>query len=161
MSDRPERRDSGPTLSPEQHLVSFLAGRGVPCPRCRYNLRDLLSGRCPECGIPLALTVKDRGRSIVPWLMAVVPCAAAAGLGLPLLLLELKERVWHSPDLANVYARAGLVYLWAMVPLAVALCVSRRRFMRLRRRWQWGVGAAVLLVTAAMVAILGYGWKWV
>lgn len=31
-------------------LRMYLAGRDRECPMCRYNVRDLTSGVCPECG---------------------------------------------------------------------------------------------------------------
>ncbi len=37
------------------HCLSECAD--IPCPQCTYNLRQNLSGRCPECGSQLALQV--------------------------------------------------------------------------------------------------------
>ena len=31
-------------------LQDFLRDRDVTCPRCAYNLRNLVGNRCPECG---------------------------------------------------------------------------------------------------------------
>lgn len=39
----------------DQQLVrEFLAHRDVPCPKCRYNLRDSTTAKCPECAYPLS-----------------------------------------------------------------------------------------------------------
>ena len=34
-------------------LLAYVAGRDVGCPACEYNLRDLRSDVCPECGVRL------------------------------------------------------------------------------------------------------------
>jgi hypothetical protein len=38
----------------------------LSCPQCGYNLRDLHSDNCPECG--LAIDRSTLGQSIIPWL---------------------------------------------------------------------------------------------
>lgn len=44
----------------------YLAGRDVPCPKCRYNRRDSDRAACPECGHRLELTPPDPiGRAYV------------------------------------------------------------------------------------------------
>lgn len=39
-----------------QRIIHYLNGADLPCPRCKYNLRDCRSDQCPECALPL-----DRG----------------------------------------------------------------------------------------------------
>ena len=39
----------GPEYSRE--VLDFVKERDVPCPECRYNLRDMVFPRCPECGL--------------------------------------------------------------------------------------------------------------
>ncbi len=34
-------------------LLAYVAGRDVGCPACEYNLRDLRTDVCPECGATL------------------------------------------------------------------------------------------------------------
>lgn len=46
-----------PLLAHEAEVVAFLAGRSHPCPRCAYDLRDITSDKCPECGEPLVLMI--------------------------------------------------------------------------------------------------------
>lgn len=38
-------------------MLGFVAARHMPCPRCGYDLRDLTTPQCPECGERLALRV--------------------------------------------------------------------------------------------------------
>jgi hypothetical protein len=70
---------------PESHLRTFLAARDVSCPACGYNLRDLQTDRCPECGDQLLLRiglVEPRQGALIAGLVGL-----AAGLGLGGLLL--------------------------------------------------------------------------
>lgn len=39
--------------SDEAVIARFLHVRDEPCPACRHNLRGIVSGRCPECGLQL------------------------------------------------------------------------------------------------------------
>lgn len=65
----------------DPHLLLFLRGREVPCPGCGYNLRDLTTERCPECGQQLELAlrlVEPRQGALIAGLVGL---AAGAGLG--------------------------------------------------------------------------------
>ncbi len=52
-----EERWRGPLHDPEAEVVAFLVSRSVPCPRCAYDLRDIQTAKCPECGEPLVLKI--------------------------------------------------------------------------------------------------------
>ncbi len=62
-------------------LLQFVHGRDVQCPGCGYNVRDLTTDRCPECGqgieIGLRLSEPKQGALIA----GLVGLAAGAGLG--------------------------------------------------------------------------------
>ncbi len=69
----------------QQFLQAFLAERDQPCPACGYNLRNLPSSRCPECGEELRVTigfVEPRQAAVLTGLIGL-----ASGLGLSGLLL--------------------------------------------------------------------------
>ncbi len=42
-------------ITDAQVLTSFVRDRDVPCPKCKYNLRDNASTICPECGTGLTI----------------------------------------------------------------------------------------------------------
>jgi hypothetical protein len=70
-------KDEGTTgrilLEAEAEVVAFVKGRSVPCPRCAYDLRDIQTARCPECGEPLVLKIGSP-RPRFGWLvLAMVP----------------------------------------------------------------------------------------
>ncbi len=52
-------------------LRQFLAGHNVLCPGCGYNLRDLQSNLCPECGRYLVTSELVRDRAKLDWLNAL------------------------------------------------------------------------------------------
>lgn len=75
-----------PREQPRDSLLVFLADRDVACPTCGYNLRNLQSGRCPECSLELKLEELSAPRGN-PWkaapglvcmLIAVVGCVITA-----------------------------------------------------------------------------------
>lgn len=64
---------SSPLSDPDAEVVAYLRGRSCPCPRCGYDLRDIKSARCPECGEPLVLKIGSP-RIRFGWLvLAMVP----------------------------------------------------------------------------------------
>lgn len=70
----PQRRGT-----PEEEVVSFLAGRSVPCPRCGYNLRDIQAAKCPECGEPLVLKIGSP-RARFGWLVLAMAPGCFSGV---------------------------------------------------------------------------------
>lgn len=60
-------------------LQTFLANRDTPCPGCGYNLRDLTSPVCPECGDRLELRVNLAEPRLGSWLAGMVGAACGAG----------------------------------------------------------------------------------
>lgn len=68
-------------------LRTYLAGRDTPCPVCGYNLRDLPSERCTECGTELRLHVHPIVR--VDWRYTAAMLGAVAGIISGLILAAL------------------------------------------------------------------------
>ncbi|MEO1129325.1 MAG: hypothetical protein AAFX05_06385 [Planctomycetota bacterium] len=60
-------------------LQRWLAEHDADCPICRYALRGLRGGTCPECGGTLTLGVRAPGLRLGPWVAAMV--FLALGLG--------------------------------------------------------------------------------
>lgn len=65
--------------SENELLQNFLHGRSHPCPVCGYDLRDLTSDRCPECGRVLRLTVTEARSMHAPFIAGVIALAAPLG----------------------------------------------------------------------------------
>lgn len=79
------RQDPGPPPSPALHhdpdaeVIAFLKGRSAPCPRCAYDLRDIQTARCPECGEPLILKVGSP-KSHFGWLVVAMAPGCFSGV---------------------------------------------------------------------------------
>ena len=92
------RAETRPTVELDrQALVEFLRDRDISCPLCRYNLRGLLSPRCPECGRDLELRVGLSEPRQGAWLSAQIATTAAAGIGLMIAIVVCFQG-WPSGD---------------------------------------------------------------
>lgn len=78
---------ASPEVDP--HLLLFLRGRDASCPGCEYNLRDLTTDRCPECGQSLQLSLRLVEPRQAALIAGLVGLAAGAGLGGLLLVYAL------------------------------------------------------------------------
>jgi hypothetical protein len=63
----------------DAEVVAFLVGRSAPCPRCAYDLRDIPTARCPECGEPLVLRVGSP-RMRFGWLVVAMAPGCFSGV---------------------------------------------------------------------------------
>ena len=132
--------------NPDALLQRYLANRDVPCPQCRYNLRDLTGNRCPECGEELELRVSPAEPRQAAPIAGLVILAAGAGLNALLLLyaailfVQGQHRGWrHFVKLNGIEAAVMLL----------ALCVWLANWRRIRRlatwrRWLLVAGCAML-----------------
>ncbi|HTW94681.1 MAG TPA: hypothetical protein VMD30_07815 [Tepidisphaeraceae bacterium] len=134
---------------PSAELIEFLHEHDEPCPVCQYNLRNLQTDRCPECGLALTLKVTTAEPYLGPWVTALAASSAVGAIGLFFLTIVMPYPHDFSGffDLAEAPARAGTLYLFlAQIPLAIALLV--------RRRWFTGLGRGVQRRTAILWLIL-------
>jgi hypothetical protein len=124
------------TISDEDQsmLVQYLRNRDADCPVCGYNLRDLATARCPECGKQLELSVSSPEPYLRGWLAAAIIACANAGIGvLMCIAVAGKGGPRHGPEVIAVYG-----YI-AMVPVTIAILALRRRMLR------WSLGEQFLL----------------
>lgn len=81
--------DDQPPMLPLLNV--FLSGHDAPCPSCGYNLRGLLTSRCPECSQELKLSVDLVEHRMRLWLTAVIAMAFGAGFNILLLIYVLVQ----------------------------------------------------------------------
>src|SRR5262245_38496225 len=70
---------SRPSHCTDAEVLAFLKGRSVPCPRCAYDLRDIPTAQCPECGEPLILKIGSP-RARFGWLILAMAPGCFSGV---------------------------------------------------------------------------------
>lgn len=132
-------------------LRSFLATADVPCPSCDYNLRGLVSDRCPECNQRLVLCValaEPRQRAFIAALLGLAMGAGFNGL----LLVYFLYMVFvdhRSPGGAGRFFLATGVSMLILAPALVVLIAKRRAFQRRSIAFKRTVIVLCWLVTLA------------
>ena len=141
-------RSSRIDRSDDELLKSFLEDRDAICPLCGYNLRQLRSSRCPECGRELKLTVGLAQPFMAAWITLVVTLGASAGIGAFFLIAICKEGIPESRGGSIVW------YFPAMMPLVGLVIVTRRTFTKLSKLAQWTVAWSAVVLTAIVFIIM-------
>lgn len=133
-------------------LVEFLRERDADCPACRYNLRNLTSNRCPECGHRLALHVTAPDVRYGPLIGLIASLLAMTGVAFLFVIMCI---VYGPPYRGFVAVVIGIVYGLAAVPAAIFLYRCRLRFLRLSpvtqlvaaaASWMWHLALIVIFV---------------
>ena len=107
-----------------QALLEFLARFEAHCPRCNYDLRQLTSCRCPECGTELRLDVHAAKEKLGCWIAALIGAGLPAGLGILCDCIMLAEGAAIN-DSTFLFA---LIASNAALLLLIGLVILRRRF---------------------------------
>ena len=137
----------------ETALLDFLRDRDVACPLCHYNLRALTSPRCPECGRELRLTIGLVEPRLAAWLTGQIALAAAAGIGAMIILVSAING-WPNGGYRQALLNFAFSFHIAMIPVAAAWVILRRRYMRLPRGAQWtGAALAIAAVVIGMILL--------
>lgn len=134
--------------SPDLSVADFLRGRSAPCPKCGYDLRDLTTDTCPECGARLLLRLGHEDHVPRNWLIGLV--ILAMNLGFPVVFAGF---VFFS------YIRHGEIFLndkelWGIIGLLILFLgltltwIRRRRWLEPLDRWPgWMMVAVGLILT--------------
>jgi len=151
-------------LSMADDLLSiFLRDRDVPCPACAYNLRDLTTSRCPECGHGVALGVGLAERNLKAWVTLLVVCCLGAGTGLVvialIIIVSILESFADATDRVLPQEPIGLALIafLVVVPMTVGVLAIRRRFVRMRPGEQWTIVACAIVYVLSAYAFLFLG----
>ena len=140
-------------MDDEDLVQAYLRERDVLCPLCGYNLRNLTSPRCPECGERVELHIKLAEPKTAAWLAGVL--GLSAGLGFSVLFLLLVMCL--SPLDLSFLAQAWPLWIGGAVE-SVLLVMWIRKAMWLRRRSASGRRLAAILcwgLTGLIVALFG------
>lgn len=139
---------SAATISGDKRelFVAYLAGRDVPCPRCGYNLRNLASVNCPECGEELTLGVGLVEPKQAAAITGLIGLSAGAGLNGLLLIcwivisLRIKQGfTWFVPFNASGFIVTGVLLLFWLR--------GWKRIRRLPSRSRWALAIATWAIS--------------
>jgi hypothetical protein len=101
-------------------LLAFVQGRSVPCPQCKYDLRDIQSDVCPECARKLYLVI-ETDRPHLGWLiLAIAPCCFSgvaacfvfAALLMQFLFARKVEPIPLAADIFGFMSAASIVLIY-------------------------------------------------
>jgi len=124
---------------------------------CRYNLRDLIGNRCPECGRSIVLSVKAAEFNLATFTAGVVILAAGAGFFAMALLYGLKR--WLNGEL-----RPDDLWVTAIVLViniaAIVVWIRAWRLLRTGPVWRRLVTlcSCVLVTAGSFYGFLTYMW---
>ena len=146
-----EIKDEGSTS--EQVLLDFLAKHDASCPACGYNLRMLNKPVCPECGLPIKLTVGSDSPFKRAWAIALCLSAMIAGIGVVFALLGF---VAGEPPPGGMMTLFWFYVPMLWIPAPLILFGLRSRFCRMQTSLQYLVVGliAVLLVIIGVTMLM-------
>lgn len=130
----------------EELLVEYLEGNDAPCPICGYNLRQLTTTTCPECGRPFILEVGSASPYFGQYLAFLTPFIATAAFGVLFVFLLL---FWGPPGSWGplVVMLAGGVDLILLTHWYRKRVSFHRRTDEAKRRliiWSWLIHVAAV-----------------
>ncbi|MCH8805304.1 MAG: hypothetical protein IH986_04375 [Planctomycetes bacterium] len=143
--------------TPDEHevgiddlLVEMLRRRDVPCPVCRYNLRNLTSSVCPECGHRLTLRVGSVDPPFGALLLLLTPMLMTAGVA----LFFGVARIFVAPPVVPLWG-FQLIWVSGFLEALAVLVINRKQATFLRRSklvrvlltgFVWAVNVAIFVV---------------
>ena len=134
-------------------LVEYLRTHEAACPVCGYNLHQLTSALCPECGKQLELRVGAVGLRIGALCACMAPMLMASGVAILFIIMSLR---FGPPPAREIWVWA--IMGWGLIGGVLALRLYSRRmwFLGLRDSVQnrlvlasWGVNFVILGMTVA------------
>ncbi len=86
--------------SNDELLLEYLEANDAPCPICGYNLHQLTTTTCPECGRQFILEVGSASPYFGQYIAFLTPFIATAAIGVLFVCLVL---MWGPPGSWGVY----------------------------------------------------------
>lgn len=127
--------NSAPSDLEASPLREHLAQRDCPCPNCGYNLRGLASEHCPECNLPLRLSVSLAEPGLGRFLAVLLPLCVVGGMfaiGLLIVIaISAYRNSWPSRRESDVLIIMPIVIAPALlIPSAMLIRRSGRSWLR-------------------------------
>lgn len=145
-----------PPRNPEAEVVAFLQDRSFPCPRCGYDLRNIHTAKCPECGEPLVLKIGSP-RARFGWLVLAMAPGCFSGVAAVFVMFPIFMTFWlrlppgqGAPWPVMVGDAFGFL---SAASVALMYC-HRHRLMAWTTRRQAAFAGAVWAIHILMFAVL-------
>lgn len=124
-----------PTDLEASPLRSYLAERDCPCPNCGYNLRGLAGENCPECNLPLRLSVSLAEPGLGRFLAVLLPLSIVGGMfaiGLLIVIaISAARNSWPSRRESDFLITLPIVVATSLlIPAALLIRRSGRSWLR-------------------------------
>lgn len=129
-----------------RRLIEHLRERDIACPLCSYNLRNLASPICPECGQPLELRVGATNLRLGAWITCVASTVFTIGIGGFLVMLVLR---WGMPP-STMWALVLLGAALANLLVLTSLVTGRTKFLQMPLDRQRLVAGVCVLLNAGV-----------
>jgi hypothetical protein len=144
--DLPTHPPTSPPLpAPDAEVVSFLRGRSASCPRCAYDLRDIQSANCPECGELLVLKIGS-ARPRFGWLILAMAPGCFSGVAALFVMVPIALTIGRSfpPGQGLPWPIVGAdLFGFLSAGSVVMMYLHRQRIMAWRSKRQ-GIFAGVV-----------------
>jgi hypothetical protein len=149
-----------PHPDPHAELLAFLRNRAAPCPRCAYDLRDIQTPTCPECGEALVLKVGS-AKPRFGWLILAMAPGCFSGVAAAFVAVPILVSFWQLPpdQRAPWPVITADAFGWLSAASVVLMYRHRHRLMVWSTRRQAVFAAAVWAVHILMFAGL-LVWLW-
>lgn len=144
----------------------------VACPRCGYNLHNLRTGRCPECGATVLMWELPDATRPMRWRIAAVDdvgfwvvCLshAAIMIGIAVSWIAFEREGWITTPLFRGIRSNMPNYMLVVLPIVLELLVWCGLIYEWHIRWfRLQVVAAILalaMVVVHLVALASLWWK--
>jgi hypothetical protein len=138
-------------------LIEYLRDRDEACPVCLYNLRDLQTDRCPECGMFLVLRVVAVEPFLTFWICATASVCAVASMAMFFVATGLAHpgELHDFFDFRHFPIRAAALSLFlAQIPLGLFLLLRHERFTGLNRPLQKALSIIACTIDAVAFILL-------
>ena len=130
------------SLTDQQLLTNYLALREDRCPSCNYNIHNLTTDTCPECGEKLKLQVTIKTPKLAAFVVGLIALSISAGF--PLLFAALICIIFlmnrGGSGFVGIITSSLLFFAILCLPL---YCWYRNRAKLIRstnsRRWAWAI----------------------
>lgn len=131
-------------------LAVYLARNDAPCPKCRYNLRGVTNGLCPECGEKIVISIGRVDESSMPWILAM----ALYGLAVMISGLAVLTVFVDGPHILSVASPLAVLTAFGVAIAGFTLLTIRREKMWvLSMLTQCAIMLSVLFVPLAAIVV--------